>query len=71
MAATFDHRGSAACDHRGVDGPLAGDAAILGQALDALACKARDLGLAELAESIDVLGIEAAEIARFAAKLHH
>lgn len=61
---------AAACDNRGV-GPLAGDAAILGQALDALASKARDLGLSDLADSIKVLGIEAAEIARFAAKLRH
>lgn len=60
----------AALHSRGA-GPLAGDAAILGQALEALASKARALGLSDLAESIQVLGIEAAEIARFAAKLHH
>jgi len=66
MAAILDHRGLGSHS-----GPLAGDAAILGQALDALASKARDLGLSDLAESIKVLGIEAAEIARFAAKLHH
>lgn len=51
--------------------PLAGDAAILGQALEALAGKARDLGLAELAEQILELGLEAAEIARHASKLSH
>lgn len=55
----------------GASVPLAGDAAILGQALEALAGKARDLGLADLAESILELGLEAAEIARHASKLRH
>ena len=51
--------------------PLAGDAAILGQALEALAGKAREIGLADLANSILELGLEAAEIARHTGKLRH
>lgn len=51
--------------------PLAGDAAIIGQALEALAGRARDLGLGDLAQSILELGLEAAEIARHASKLNH
>lgn len=51
--------------------PLAGDAAIIGKALEALAGQARDVGLPDLAQSILALGWEAAEIARHAGKLHH
>ena len=65
MSALFPVRGEGALL------PLAGDAAILGQALEALAGKARDLGLAELAEQILELGLEAAEIARHTGKLRH
>lgn len=51
--------------------PLAGDAAIIGKALEALATHARDAGLGELAQSILELGLEAAEIARHTGKLSH
>lgn len=51
--------------------PLAGDAAIIGKALEALAGHARDAGLGELAQSILELGLEAAEIARYTGKLSH
>ena len=53
------------------DTPLAADAAIIGKALEALASRARDVGLADLAECILELGLEAAEIARHTGKLHH
>jgi len=43
--------------------PLAGDAAILGQALAPDRHRSTCLGLAELAQSIRELGLEAAEIA--------
>lgn len=50
---------------------MAADAAIIGQALEALAGHARDAGLSDLAQAILELGLEAAEIARHAAKLSH
>jgi len=63
--------GAVVAPHGRLELPLAGDAAIIGQALEALAGRARDVGLAALAESIMELGLEAAEIARHTGKLTH